>query len=120
MMKKEEQNLTLEELIENKQEEVISSATGSELVSLIAISELTNTDKMKVVSRIKYEQVSLLTKLALFSQTFGIDFINDIADNILQLQVSINGYGRKELVSVVNQSISNVEQNQKNIKKRYI
>ena len=50
MMKKEEQNLTLEELIENKQEEVISSATGSELVSLIAISELTNTDKMKVIT----------------------------------------------------------------------
>lgn len=113
---KEEDNLTLEELLDDKTNDIISNAETNDLVSLIAISELTNIKKMKVISRIKYEQVPMLTKLDLFADTFGISFVKNLADNILQLQVSINGYGRKELVNVVNQSTNNIS-DIKNIKK---
>lgn len=103
--KKENNNLDLQTLLSERQEESINTATAGELVSLIAMNELTNRDKIKLTSRIKEEQVLILTKLNLFSEIFDIDFVKSLANNILELQVSIKGLGRKELVRVVNSSI---------------
>jgi hypothetical protein len=103
--KKENNNLDLQTLLTERQEESINTATAGELVSLIAMNELTNRDKIKLTSRIKEEQVLILTKLNLFSEIFDIDFVKSLANNILELQVSIKGLGRKELVRVVNSSI---------------
>ena len=98
-----EDKLKIDELLEDNINEQLESGT-SDLVSLIAISELTNLDKLKVITRIKEEQVPLLSKLYMYAETFNIPFIKNLADNILQLQVSIRGLGRKELVNIVRES----------------
>ncbi len=97
------EKLKIDELLEENINEQMENGT-SDLVSLIAISELTNLDKLKVITRIKEEQVPLLSKLYMYAETFNIPFIKNLADNILQLQVSIRGLGRKELVNIVRES----------------
>lgn len=87
--------------------------TYNDLVALIATQELTNLKKVKTVSRIKPEQVAILTKLELFSSTFKINFTKKIAREILELQISINGYGRRELVQLVNQRENELLTNKK-------
>lgn len=76
---------------------------GNDIISLMAISELVNMGKLKTVSRLKIEQIPNITKLYLFSQVFDTDYTKMLADNILQLQISIKGLGRRELVSLVQQ-----------------
>lgn len=114
MVGKKEDNTPLETYTEEGE-------SVSDKVSLIAISELLNLDKLKTISRIKFEQVQILTKLNLFSEVFNIPFTKDIADNILQLQISTNGLGRKELVSLVQQrDMSNELNKQQNISSKNI
>lgn len=98
-----EDKLKIDELLEDNINEQMENGT-SDLVSLIAISELTNLDKLKVITRLKEEQVPLLTKLYMYAETFNIPFMKNMADNILQLQISIRGLGRKELVNIVRES----------------
>ncbi|MEM1973674.1 MAG: hypothetical protein QXN68_02670 [Thermoplasmata archaeon] len=100
-------SLTLEELVNDKVEEKINESDPSDLVSLIAISELTNKKNLKMISRVKSEQIPTISKLDLYADTFEVPFMRNLANNILELQVSYNGLGRKELVSVVNQSTGN-------------
>lgn len=95
--------LKIDELLEENISEQLESGS-SDLVSLIAISELTNLEKIKVITRLKEEQVPLLVKLYMYAETFNVPFIKNMADNILQLQVSIKGLGRKELVNIVRES----------------
>ena len=95
--------LKIDELLEENISEQLESGSP-DLVSLIAISELTNLDKLKVITRLKDEQVPLLSKLYMYAETFNIPFIKNLADNILQLQISIRGLGRKELVNIVRES----------------
>ena len=72
-------------------------------IALKAVDELLNLDKLKTISRIKIDQIPNITRLYLFSETFGSPFCKVLADNILQLQISLNGYGRRELVQLVQQ-----------------
>ena len=102
-MIEQQQNLTLEDLIQEKTNQAVESGS-SDLVSLIAIQELTDLQKIKVITRLKPEQVPIVTKLYLYAETFNIPYMRTLADDICQLQISINGLGRKELVNVVNQS----------------
>lgn len=95
--------LKIDELLAENINEQLENGS-SDLVSLIAISELTNIEKLKVITRLKEEQVPLLTKLYLYAETFNIPFVKNMADNILQLQISIRGLGRKELVNIVRES----------------
>ena len=95
--------LKIDELLEENISEQLENGS-SDLVSLIAISELTNLDKLKVITRLKDGQVPLMSRLYMFAETFNIPFMKNLADNILQLQISIRGLGRKELVSVVRDS----------------
>ena len=95
--------LKIDELLQENISEQLENGS-SDLVSLIAISELTNLDKLKVITRLKEEQVPVLTKLYMYAETFNIPFVRNMADNILQLQVSIRGLGRKELVNIVRES----------------
>lgn len=102
--------LTLADVINSKTEQALDGEPNNDLVSLIAINELTNLNKLKVVSRVKIEQVPILSKLYLYSETFKSDFTSRLANNILELQISVGGLGRKELVQVVNQSQPIIEQ----------
>lgn len=97
------EKMKIDELLEENISEQLESGT-SDLVSLIAISELTNLNKLKVITRLKDEQVPLLSKLYMYAETFSIPFVKNLADNILQLQISIRGLGRKELVNIVRES----------------
>ncbi len=74
---------------------------ANDIIRLMTVDQLFNKDNLKSNSRIKFSQVSQLTKLASFGEVFDVPFANAIVDNILQLQVSINGLGRKELVELV-------------------
>lgn len=103
-------NLTLQDIVDSKTDELVENATSSDLVSMIAMSQLTNLDNTKVITRLKIEQVPILTKLYLFADVLGIKFTKNIADNIAHLQISINGRGRNELVRVVNQSVGKEEE----------
>ena len=95
--------LKINELLEENINEQLENGS-SDLVSLIAISELTNLEKLKVITRLKEEQVPILTKLYMYAETFNVPFVKNMADNILQLQISIRGLGRKELVNIVRES----------------
>ena len=103
-VKDEEQHLTLEDLISEKTDQAVTDGASSDLVSLIAIKELTDLEKIKVITRLKTEQVPILIKLYLYAETFHIPFMKDVADNMAQLLISIGGLGRRELVRVVNQA----------------
>lgn len=70
-------------------------------ISLLAISELLNDKKLKTISRVKMDQVAVLTKLYLFADIFGEKFPKKLADLILKIQISVGGLGRKELVELV-------------------
>lgn len=98
-----DEKIKIDELLAENINEQIENGS-SDLVSLIAISELTNLNKLKVITRLKDEQIPLLTKLYMFAETFNIPFMKNMADNILQLQISIRGLGRKELVNIVRES----------------
>jgi hypothetical protein len=98
-----DEKIKIDELLEENISEQLENGS-SDLVSLIAISELTNLNKLKVITRLKDEQIPLLTKLYMFAETFNVPFVKNMADNILQLQISIRGLGRKELVNIVRES----------------
>ena len=74
-----------------------------DLVSIMAIQELLNKKKLKTISRVKFEQVQALTRLYMFDSFFKVPFLKKLADEILQLQISVSGLGRKELVQLVQQ-----------------
>lgn len=73
----------------------------SDEISLLAINQLLDEKNLKTISRLNPEQISILTKLYLFSDTFKTPFTKALADNILKLQISIRGLGRRELVQLV-------------------
>lgn len=98
-----DEKIKIDELLAENISEQLENGS-SDLVSLIAISELTNLNKLKVITRLKDEQIPLLTKLYMFAETFNVPFMKNMADNILQLQISIRGLGRKELVNIVRES----------------
>ncbi len=93
-------NLDLEKMI-NDDETVNNLAETNDLLSLVIVNELLNKKNIKTNSRIKMEQVSNLTRLLMFSETFKINFLKRMAHHIMELQVSIRGLGRKELVQMV-------------------
>lgn len=74
---------------------------NNDIISIIATNELINSKNIKRISRINPEQVMVLSKLFLFADTFKTTFVKRLATNILDLQISIKGLGRKELVQLV-------------------
>lgn len=118
MKKGEEEKdiLTLEKMTQKEEEKEAlpifdDGESVSDKVSMLAINELLNLDKLKTISRIKAEQTPILTKLFLFNDVFNTPFTKDLANYILQLQISVNGLGRRELVSLVQQRDMSIELN---------
>lgn len=88
--------------IEN--DDVFTDDTGvNDKISLLALTELINMDNLPTITRIKIDQVPILTKLNLFADTFKVPFAEQLSNNIMRLQISINGLGRRELVQLVRQ-----------------
>ena len=82
----------------------------NDTIALKAVEELLDHKKIKTITRVKTEQVSVISKLYLFSKVFNAPFCKDLADNILQLQISINGLGRRELVQLVQQRNGTIQE----------
>ena len=110
------QNIDVATLIKEANASQNIQHDNNDLINLLALQELTNSKKIKTNSRIKLEQVELLTKLYLFNDTFKTPLAKKLADLVLHLQVSINGLGRKELIQMVNTSNDNVLQQNKRVK----
>lgn len=106
-----EQKLTLQDLTGKNADGTINydnshiDSPTQDTISLRAVDELLSTKKIKTISRVKPEQVQNLTKLYLFAKVFKTPFAQDLADNILQLQISLHGLGRQELVQLVQQRL---------------
>ena len=100
---RDENNIKIDKLIEKQIEEA-----KDDLISLLALQELLGEKNLKRVSRIKDTQVPALTKLFMFGDIFESDTATSLADYILNLQISIRGLGRKELVSLVQKRDDNV------------
>jgi hypothetical protein len=100
---RDENNIKIDELIEKQIDEA-----KDDLISLLALQELLGDKNLKRVSRIKDTQVPALTKLFMFGDIFESDTATSLADYILNLQISIRGLGRKELVSLVQKRDDNV------------
>lgn len=79
--------------------------TTQDKISILAVNELLDLKKLKTISRVKPDQITNITKLYLFADTFKTPFARQLADTILQLQISLNGLGRQELVQLVQQRI---------------
>lgn len=92
-------DINILELIKDSTQDI--NKNNSDIISLLAINELINNQNVKRISRITPEQVNILTKLYLFGTIFDSNIATAIADNILNLQISIKGLGRKELVQLV-------------------
>ena len=100
---RDENNIKIDELIEKQIDEA-----KHDLISLLALQELLGEENLKRVSRIKDTQVPALTKLFMFGDIFESDTATSLADYILNLQISIRGLGRKELVSLVQKRDDNL------------
>ena len=100
---RDENNIKIDKLIEKQIDEA-----KDDLISLLALQELLGEKNLKRVSRIKDTQVPALTKLFMFGDIFESDTATSLADYILNLQISIRGLGRKELVSLVQKRDDNV------------
>ena len=72
-----------------------------DILKLVTVNHLLSKDNLKTNTRIKQKQVPLLSKMYLYGEVFNIPFITQLANNISELQISINGLGRKELVDLV-------------------
>ena len=110
------QNIDVATLIKEANASQNIQHDNNDLINLLALQELTNSKKIKTNSRIKLEQVELLTKLYLFNDTFKTPLAKKLADLVLHLQVSINGLGRKELIQMVNTNNDNNLQQVKRVK----
>jgi hypothetical protein len=102
--KPEGKKLEIPDLVRSAQD--FEERHDNDLLSLLAISELLDVKKIKTISRIKPEQTGNIAKLYLFADTFKTPFTRSLADTILQLQISINGLGRKELVQLVQKRVN--------------
>lgn len=88
----------------------------SDEISLKAIGELFDIKKIKTNSRIKFEQVGNFAKLYMYADTFGEPYTEKLVKYLLQLQVSVSGLGRKEVVQLVQQRDMMIQQGQPIIK----
>ena len=89
---------------------------NNDIISIIATNELINSKNIKRISRLNPEQVMVLTKLFMFADTFKTSFVKTLATNILDLQISIKGLGRKELVQLVQRREMTLEEMSPKIK----
>lgn len=67
------------------------------------------TNNTLVNSRLNKSQINAIAKLLTFSRLYKNDFTLKLAYDMLQLQVSLNGLGRKELVRIL-QTTNDLEQ----------
>ena len=81
--------------------------TNIDFISAVALQELLDDKKIKQNSRINKNQVNPLTKLTIFADLFNVGTAKTLVDNILKLQVSLYGRGRREMVEIASKQTYN-------------
>ena len=81
--------------------------TNIDFISAVALQELLDDKKIKQNSRINKNQVNPLTKVAIFADLFNVGTAKTLVDNILKLQVSLYGRGRREMVEIASKQTYN-------------
>ena len=108
---KETERLDLNALING---ETDVDTTNIDFISAVALQELLDDRKIKQNSRINKNQVNPLTKVAIFADLFNVDTAKTLVDNILKLQVSLYGRGRREMVEIASKQTYNDNDTSKN------
>ena len=108
---KETERLDLNALING---ETDIDTTNIDFISAVALQELLDDKKIKQNSRINKNQVNPLTKVAIFADLFNVGTAKTLVDNILKLQVSLYGRGRKEMVEIASKQTYNDNDTSKN------
>ena len=101
---KETERLDLNALING---ETDFDTTNIDFISAVALQELLDDKKIKQNSRINKNQVNPLTKVAIFADLFNVGTAKTLVDNILKLQVSLYGRGRREMVEIASKQTYN-------------
>ena len=101
---KEVERLDLNALING---ETDVDTTNIDFISAVALQELLDDRKIKQNSRINKNQVNPLTKVAIFADLFNVGTAKTLVDNILKLQVSLYGRGRREMVEIASKQTYN-------------
>ena len=103
-VEKETERLDLNALING---ETDVDTTNIDFISAVALQELLDDRKIKQNSRINKNQVNPLTKVAIFADLFNVGTAKTLVDNILKLQVSLYGRGRREMVEIASKQTYN-------------
>lgn len=92
--------LKLEDQIQQNFDDLIDSGDTSIILNAFMVNQFFKNENLKVNSRVKMLQIAPLTKLFAFSKQFDVPFLEVIGNNILQLQISAYGLGRKETIGL--------------------
>lgn len=115
--------INMKDLVQNEDEQKYQNIVNqnanqpNDMIALMAITELLNPKKLKTISRVKMDQVAILSKLYLYADVFKQPFTKQLGDLILQIQISVNGLGRKDLVQVGQPRLEMMEQPKPNAPK---
>lgn len=81
--------------------EVIDVLNKSDELQAKAIESLFEDKHLLKNSRVKNEDILKLARLKLYGDYFNLSLIDRLIKYILQLRISVNGLGRKEIVELV-------------------
>lgn len=81
--------------------EIIDLIDGNDELREKAIESLFEDKHLFKNSRIKNNDILKLVKLKLYGEYYGLTLIDKLIKYILQLRISVNGLGRKEVVELV-------------------
>lgn len=81
--------------------EIIDVLTNNDELREKAIESLFEDKHLFKNSRIKNNDILKLVKLKLYGEYYGLTMIDKLIKYILQLRISVNGLGRKEVVELV-------------------
>lgn len=81
--------------------EIIDVLTNNDELREKAIESLFEDKHLFKNSRIKNNDILKLVKLKLYGEYYGLTMVDKLIKYILQLRISVNGLGRKEVVELV-------------------
>ena len=91
-----------EQLLEDQSDNVYEKEMSAKESAISkSLDHLLSTKDMDVKSRLKPKQVLIMTKFKLFSMHYKSPVAEFISEQVLKLNVSIDGLGRKEVSDIV-------------------
>lgn len=109
------------DMLFNNNEGAADEKTISEKTLEMALSEMFSTDGIDLKSDINMEQIHAITRGYIFSDVYKSRYMGDLCRHILELSVSKNREGRKEVVKLLQSAQgSNEEQPMQLMRRRLL